>query len=88
MTDLSTKISELADQFDPDRDHDAQMVRSLIQGAMYVQTGSERPARPLSSLIKISSVEQGKDVHGDYLPYFTIATQAGHRIRVTLEVEQ
>lgn len=85
---LSEEISRLAETYDPEREGEALAVRAILQGAMYMQTSLNKPTPPLSELVKIRDVEQEKDEYGDYRPYFTIVTQAGHRIRVTLEVEQ
>lgn len=85
---LSEEISRLAEKYDPVRDGEAHSIRALLQGAMAMQVGLNRPTPPIKDLIDIRSVEQEKDEYGDYRPYFTIVTGAGHRIRVTLSVEQ
>jgi len=87
VNDLSEEISKLAEQFDPEREADAQSVRSLVQGAMYMQASLNAPTPPLRSLVKIRDVEQLVDEHGNYQPWYTIITESGHRLRVTLEVE-
>lgn len=85
--DISQAISKLAESYDPDREQDGLAVRAILQGAMMMGAGLDRPTPPLKSLVRIRDVEQEKDQHGDYLPYYTIVTASGHRIRVTLELE-
>jgi hypothetical protein len=85
--DLSETISQLAASYDPDREQDGLAVRAILQGAMMMSAGLDGPTPPLKSLVKIRDVEQDRDRHGDYLPYYTIVTASGHRIRVTLELE-
>lgn len=85
---LSEQISALADEYDPVKERDGGDIRALLQGAMYMAASLDRPVPPLGELIKIKEVEQGRDSNGDYLPYYVIVTVSGHRIRVTLEVEQ
>jgi hypothetical protein len=85
---LSEEITKLAESYDPDKEAEEGGIRAILQGAMYMQASLDRPTPPLRDLVKIQEVEQLTDVDGDYLPYFTIVTGSGIRIRVTLEVEQ
>jgi hypothetical protein len=85
--ELSAQITKLAESYDPIRDSDAAMMRSLLQGMMVATAALNKPSPPLSSLVKIRDVEQERDEFGDYLPYYVIVLQSGTRIRVTLEVE-
>lgn len=81
MSDLSKQISELAEKYDPDREADARASLKLIQGALCASSNKLRP------FIKIDEIDQPVDPQGNYEDYFVISTGAGHRIRVTLEVE-
>lgn len=87
MNELSDKISELAESYDPDREHEARAIRAILQGAMCMAAQLPRPVPPLSEIVKIVEVEQTLTEDGDYADFYTIITAAGHRIRVTLSVE-
>jgi hypothetical protein len=61
---------------------DDQQVRALLQGQMigWLLRGDH--------MVRLQDVEQTVDDHGDYEHFFTIITGVGHRIRVTVEVEE
>lgn len=84
---LSEKITELAEQYDPDREADAAMSRSLLQGALVGTFMRDVKGGVFGNVVKIHDVEQDQDADGVYLPHFTVITGAGHRVRITLEVE-
>jgi hypothetical protein len=87
VDNLSDEISRLAQEYDPEREADAAAARSLTQGLlvgeMLAQSRINNPYR----VLKVRSVEQDMDEQGNYNPYFTVVTESGHRIRVTVEVE-
>ena len=82
--DLSEHISQLAEEYDPVREHDAQLSRALIQGALFGHVAGDS----FREFISVGGLEQERDDDGNYLPYFVIVTGAGHRIRISVEVEQ
>lgn len=87
MADLQEQITQLARNFDPEREAEARAVRAILQGAMCMAAQMPRATPPLKDLVKIYQVEQGMTEDGDYQDWYTIVTEAGHRIRVTLSVE-
>ncbi len=59
-----------------------EQVRALLQSALVGCVG--RRDFPLFA----PKLEQETDEEGNYLPYFTVVTFSGHRLRVTVEVEE
>lgn len=60
---------------------DGLAIRAFIHGALVGAV-----LHQLKGFLAIN-VEQGLEPGGDYEPWFTIVTDAGHRIRVSVEVE-
>lgn len=58
----------------------AAAVASMLQGVLAMSAVRQ-------DVIKVATVEQGRDEAGTYENHFTVVTAAGHRIRVTVEVE-
>lgn len=79
---LSEEITRLANEYDPEREFDARSVAKLIQGSLYMYT-----ARDLTQIVKTADVELNTDANGNYADYFTIVTESGLRIRVSVEPE-
>lgn len=59
--------------------------RAFLQGALHglLLKGKEEG----DFLLKVREIVQEMDDNGVYLPYFTVVTFSGTRIRVTVEVE-
>ena len=81
--ELSKLVTETAEKFieDEDRVADGMTIRALVQGMLLGQmmdTGKQ--------IIKIAQIRQETDEHGNYLPFFVVETEAGHRILVSVEL--
>lgn len=91
--DIQEEITKAAEAYDPEYEVDAGASRALLQGSvagMLIKSIRETPEGQLPRIgaCAVSNITQGLDEHGNYQPYFTITTGAGHRIKVTFEVER
>lgn len=69
-------------EFDPLRDADGQAIRAFLQGTLFgVVSRGDMP-------IPIDSMWTPTSADGDYLNHFIITTKAGHRLRVSVEVDE
>lgn len=84
LVDIQEEITRRAEAYDPEVEADAQASRALLQGALIGHAMHGLRDGPC----RIERVEQDTDKQGNYLPYFTIITGAGHRIRISVEVEE
>lgn len=91
MEDIQKLISEAAARYDPAIEADAQASRALLQGAtlgLFLKAihDTAEGQVPRVGACAISNITQDVDADGNYRPWFTITTGAGHRIRVTFDV--
>ena len=86
MNDIQRQITEAAERYDAALEADGQASRALLQGTFMGIVMKEAKGGTLGAC-RIQDLDQDVDEHGNYLPYFTIITGAGHRVRVTFELE-
>lgn len=86
---LSEEISRLAQEYDRNQraltPTDENATRAFVQGMLCAEMMKQRD--PTTQVLKVDTVEQVLDTEGNYLPYFTVVTRSGARIRVSVEVE-
>lgn len=84
MTDLSETsklISELANTWDPEKEAEAYSISAFLQGVLAATCMDE-----MITHVKTKTVETPQR-DGTYERFFTVVTESGHRIRVTVEPE-
>lgn len=80
MSDISERISRLADEYDESQEADKGAVRALAQGL--IAGGLLR-----QSMLKVVEVETPKDASGNYLHHIVAVMESGIRVRITVEAE-
>lgn len=83
--DISRRVSELASAYDENQEWEARSVARLIQGGLFGL--ALNIDSPLRRFVRIHDVEQLQDEEGTYLPHFTVVTESGLRIRISVEPE-